>query len=274
MSKSKLAILIVGFDGYNCLWTPFFELFKKNWPDCPYKIYLVTNILEPEYENVKVITTSEKFQWSLKVREALLNIDEEYIYMLLEDFFICYPVHTDDVEKLFSYIINNDILYVKTPYKGVKERKKRHFRGQNQYYEIMENEKYGISLLPGIWKKSFLLDLIGDKDYNPWKFEWDRIKESRQKEYKAFNNCFTYSENLLNIYNGVIQGKYVRDTYRRIEKQGIKLDQSKIPIMDLKTYILLSLKRIGIVITPKKLEPIVKKIASKFGFVFVSDINA
>jgi hypothetical protein len=102
MRKSELAILIVGFDGYNCLWTPFFELLKKNWPDCPYKIYLVTNMLEPEYENVKVITTSEKYQWSLKVRRALLNIDEEYIYMLLEDFFICYPVHTNDVEELFG----------------------------------------------------------------------------------------------------------------------------------------------------------------------------
>ena len=40
--KNKFAILIVSCDKYSDLWDPFFKLFFKFWPDCPFNIYLLS----------------------------------------------------------------------------------------------------------------------------------------------------------------------------------------------------------------------------------------
>ena len=37
---SDSAILILSCDKFSDLWKPFFDLFWKYWPDCPYNVYL------------------------------------------------------------------------------------------------------------------------------------------------------------------------------------------------------------------------------------------
>ncbi|CAI3427832.1 hypothetical protein [Enterococcus cecorum] len=271
---NRVAILVVGYDGYESLWPPFFELLRKNWIDCPFKIYLVTNELQPNFFNVEVIKTKSNFQWSKKVRTALKYIKEDYIIMLLEDFFICYDVDTLSVLKCIEFSFENNIKYVKMPYYGLNEKRNSKFKDSDIYYSILQNEKYGISLLPGLWEKNFLINLIGTENYNPWKFEVNMIKEAYKHAAIPFTDCMLDNRNLLNIYNGVIQGEFVRDTYKRIVSQGVNVDLSVINLMTKKNEIILMLKRVGIKLVPSSLEPLVKKIANKFGIKFVSDINS
>ncbi len=44
-TNSELAILVCSCDKYADVWEPFFKLFFKFWPDCPYPIYLLSNYL-------------------------------------------------------------------------------------------------------------------------------------------------------------------------------------------------------------------------------------
>jgi len=38
---TRLCIVGIFFDGYYDIWEDFLELFNRNWPDCPYPVYIV-----------------------------------------------------------------------------------------------------------------------------------------------------------------------------------------------------------------------------------------
>lgn len=88
MTEDKLSIVVVSTDSYSDLWPDFFKCLKDYWPDCPYKIYLVNNILDPDFDGVEVINSGENAQWSERTRNALHKIPTKYVCCLLEDFFI------------------------------------------------------------------------------------------------------------------------------------------------------------------------------------------
>ena len=81
-----VAVLIIGFDGYKDVWDSYFELLEKYWSDRP-KTYLATGELRPNYNNVTVISAGKDAEWSKKAMAALQQIEEEYVILLLEDFF-------------------------------------------------------------------------------------------------------------------------------------------------------------------------------------------
>ena len=272
-NNSRFAILVVGFDGYSDLWNPFFELLRKNWENCQYKIYFVTNVKKPVIQGIHVITTESDCQWSTKTVKALNMIDEDFVYLLLEDYFICDKVNENRLEELFDYIIQNDIKYVKTPFKSAIVRKKIPFKDKKDYYCIPKNLEYGISLLPGIWDKNYLLGLIGNKDYNPWQFEVDRIKETRDQNSDPFVDKFVTYINPLNLYNGVIQGKYDNRTYKLVKKQRIDLPIGRIGRMKKGEEVIFYTKTLAYKFCPESLKQYLKKIARIFGISFVTDKN-
>lgn len=273
-----MAVLVISFDGYSTLWDPFFKLMRKNWPNCNMKVYLVTNVKNPKIEGVNIITTGNNNSWSQRVRIALDQITEEYICFFLDDFFIADIVDNKGVEELYFQARKYDLSYIKCFYTETgKERKigrnSIRYKDTSNLYCLRKNERYGISLGVGIWKRKYFRKLIGEKDYNPWKFEVDRIHEAQNETDEFFEDVAVEYRNLFGIWNGVIQGKYVLSTYRHIKNEGITLDESVIKKMDILTCLRLKMKRIGMKIVPLKFYPIIKKIAKKFGFTFVTDDN-
>jgi len=41
--RANCSILIPSCDKYSDLWRPFFTLFWRHWPDCPFPVYLGSN---------------------------------------------------------------------------------------------------------------------------------------------------------------------------------------------------------------------------------------
>lgn len=40
---ADVAVVVASCDAYADLWEPFFRLFRRYWPDCPYPVYLGSN---------------------------------------------------------------------------------------------------------------------------------------------------------------------------------------------------------------------------------------
>ena len=276
-NNNKFAIYIVGFDGYSFLWKPFFDLLRKNWPKCNHKIYLSTNILEPNIDGVTVIPTKKNAEWSTRVRMALECIPEENVYMLLEDFFIGDPIDEKEIKNIEDEFIKYSLNYIKLPYteRWMKFKKKNrpYFLDSHMLYRLNKKERYAISLVPGIWNKKFLLKLVGDEDYNPWKFEADRLREAEKADDGFFSYCAVSYQNPLHIYNGVIQGKYVPNTYKHIKKLGVELDFSKMELMNYKKRLRQFVIELGSSVIPDKWVPLAKKIARIGGVSFITDKN-
>lgn len=268
MKTNNMAILVIGYDGYNDLWKDFFTLFHKYWPECPYKIYLANNELEYCVDDVITIHAGADAEWSRKVQKALDQIEEDYICLLLEDFYLGKNVNTKVVENALKLMKRDDLRYYKlntfTPFKTDL------YNGYKYLHVIPADMEYGISLLPGIWRKDFLREKVGNENYNAWKFECDRIAEGRNTSSRPLKGCVFDERNILRIVHGVVQGKYLPEAVRYFEKTGYHLNQKERGVMSFRENVLYKIKRLN---WPKPVRNILKRILRLFGMKFVTDIN-
>ena len=93
-------VLVVSCDRYADLWKPFFSLFWKRWPDCPYPVYLGTNHAVYADPRVAMLAVGDDVNWSLGVQRMLEQLDVEHVIVFLEDFLITETVRTEAVDRL------------------------------------------------------------------------------------------------------------------------------------------------------------------------------
>lgn len=111
--KEKFALLVVSCDNYSDLWQPFFHLFWRFWPDCPFSVHLLTNNLNPKIQQVKNLLVGDDISWSENLLNALKQLKEEYIFLFLDDLFLYDYVKTDEVLRLFYWIAESNANYVR-----------------------------------------------------------------------------------------------------------------------------------------------------------------
>ena len=272
IDTNDLAIVIIGYDGHSFLWDDFFALLKRNWPNCPCRIYLLSNEIIYNDSNIQTITTYANAEWSTKVQIAVNAIQANYFLLLLEDFFISSPINTQEIDKILQFAKKNNISYIKMPYKSQYNKwKKNRFKKDMNYYSLYKDEKYNISLLPSICKKDLLKEKVGSGNYRPWQFEIDRINEASDAPHIEFDDCVELQTNPFNILNGVVQGKYLPTTLRTLKKKGWIIEPTNLEVMSWSKYFLFRIKTIGLIYIPKKLHDPIKKILRKFNVKFVSE---
>ena len=266
-----MAILIIGFDGYSDLWDDCINLFDKYWKNRNYDVYLANNTKKVNYEGIKVINCGEKAEWSKKVSIALSNIQEDYVCLLLEDFFIGDYVENKIIDNTLNFIKNEKIKYFKiTDNNRFTPTKNPIYKNKKNLKVIYDDTDYGISLQPAIWEKKYLAELIGNENYNAWTFEINRLKEEKDGKKLILTGCIEDTRNILNIKHGVLQGKLLPSTIKYFKKNNynIKSDREIMSFFNYRIYILKTYCR---ELLPNKFKKIIKIFLKKFGMEFVSD---
>ncbi|MGN4848678.1 hypothetical protein [Bacillus cereus group sp. MYBK134-1] len=266
--KNNMAIVVVSYDGYSDLWDDFFQLLNENWGNRTYPTYLVNNTKQPNYTGVKVLNCGENAQWSTRTREAIKSIQEPYICLLLEDYFIGAEVDNNQIKEAINLMEKDKLKYYKlSTFSKIKTEK---YKESLHLHNIPGDLEYGVSLQAAIWDKEYLLKLIGDEDYNAWKFEIDRIRETERAKEEVLVGCVFDNRNILNICHGVAQGKYLPPAVKYFEKRGRLLNTNSRPVMTKKEYMYYCTKGIVSQIIPNKLKNGIKVFLKFFGFKFVS----
>src|SRR5690606_11722950 len=85
----------------------FFILFKRYWPDCPYKIYFCSDT--GTYPGVENIEIGKDLGWASNCKFALDKITESRIILFQEDFLLCAPADTERVRKLAEHAHTYDV---------------------------------------------------------------------------------------------------------------------------------------------------------------------
>ena len=218
----KLGILVFGYDGYRDVWEVFFSLLKKNWHDNPYNVYFSssdTNNLNYDFTFIK---TLNKETWTKRLYDSLLSIHEDYVLLLLEDFFITDKVITGVIAEVLNTILGLKNKYYKFKVRpfSIKYGKKTKL-DENTYY-IDSNRKYGISIQPAIWEKKYLMSLLLGINKSAWEFE-HFLDESNLINDSELEKHIYDSRNIFNIENALIKSKYTRKAYKIVKKQlGVK----------------------------------------------------
>lgn len=201
----NLSILISSHSRAFDLWHITHFFFKKNWPDCPYPIYLGANgVNRIEYcpKDWIYINKGEDVSWSKSLKDYLDSIPTDYILLLLDDFVLLRPVNQESIDDAFKFLVKNDgvmLRLVPNPKGSIYVNKK------FSLIDVKNRVPYITSLQAAIWKKSFLIELL-KYDYNPWEFE---IKAGKTPEcLKYYNKLFVSNTPLLHYKHYVEKGKF------------------------------------------------------------------
>lgn len=102
--NNTCSLLIDSCDIYSYMWDVFFELLKKYWGTCPYKIYLNTETKKYKYDgfDITVINSGNQRTWSERLKYALGKIDSDYVLMM--EGIICWKIMS--MRRLFKIALN------------------------------------------------------------------------------------------------------------------------------------------------------------------------
>ena len=198
------------------LFDPFMLCIEKYWQDHPEIIYCTETIENPHYKTIKKNYDISK--WTRRVREAVQEIDSDYILLTIDDLFIREKVDTSKINNLSTFLIGH-IASINFEFSfdslDLPLTEEIYFRNQQG--------KFKVSCMCHLWQKKELLDLF-DYDIDPWQFE----KNNKAKDY-----TFLISKNgdLLNWGKrhdtwkwGIVKGKWTHETKDFFDKENIKVD--------------------------------------------------
>ncbi len=250
--KLNLSIVVLSCDKYRDLWPPFFELFFRNWPTCPYKLYLFSNEVAYEDSRVKTILSGPDKDWSSSVKSCLEQIEEEYVLILFDDVFLLEKDDEKSIEKLTSYVQQ-----FRPEYQKFTAVPKPDIRINQDIGKYLPDTHYRNGLM-SIWKRKTLLELIVQGE-SAWKFEIEgRLRSSK------YENFFGVYKEYFNFLHGVEKGMWYKKAVQVLKEHGIEPDLKARAVLSQQNYLKsqLSLVRRSIFInTPVQMRPYLFKIS-------------
>jgi hypothetical protein len=165
-NSTNCAILVPSCDLYSDLWTPFFTLFFRNWPDCPYKIYLGSNTLDFGDSRVVVLKSGHGAKWADRTLDHLGQIKEPFVLLWLEDFFMRSKVDNKLVTRIYSEFCDREA----NMFRLVRRPGPTSLIANANFGVIKPGAPYRVSTQAAFWRKEILMKLINPGE-SIWQFE-------------------------------------------------------------------------------------------------------
>jgi hypothetical protein len=163
----NISVLIGTCDSYSPLWKNFDILFQRYW-QLKTKNILVSETITFENELYQTITPGQ-MQWGERMLLGLDQIDTEYTFFILDDYYLTETFspefvqnHIDILEQYGAQKIMMDIDYGEPVYYLD------HI--QDDLYKFKNHSDYLNSVQPSIWKTDYLKTVL-KPGYSPWNFE-------------------------------------------------------------------------------------------------------
>ena len=223
-AKPSLAILVASSDGYRDLWDPFFTLFHRYWPDCPYPIYLGTNELVHDDPRVATIRAGGGNDWTASFRAMLAAVSEEHVLVLLEDYLLDRRVDARQIAALHAYLVGHAGACLRVaPIPGAAS------PDSDTVGELPPGAPYRLSLQAAIWHRESLLALLRDGE-SPWQLELDGSARTAQLS-RPFLALVEGSPRPLSYFStAVVRGVWLRDAVALCRREGIHIDRDGRPV--------------------------------------------
>jgi len=223
VAKLSCAVVVSSCDAYSDLWVPFFNLFWKFWPDCPFPVYLVCNHKKFSGQKVKSLCVGDDLDWSQNLRKVLLQLDSEFVLFMLEDFFLRRRIHNKSVVDALEFLgkLKGDMLRL-VPYPRPDDR----VDGFPLLGHISAGAPYRVSTQGAFWRREALINLLRDGE-SIWEFE---LNGSRRSD--VLNGFYSVWKSVLTYDHHVIErGKWFPHEVSRFGSMDIGCVFSRRPIM-------------------------------------------
>jgi hypothetical protein len=190
-----VCILIGSCDSYADLWQPCITLLERNWPDCPFPIYLGTDFKTFDHPKVTSLPVGAGLPWGASFRRQLEALPSPNVLYFVADFFLRKPVDTERVIKCLRLFHEMDAHCVRLSRPG---------RLQPMFETsllgvIPVGSPYRLSCNPAFWRKSTLLELLRDDDAI-WAFEMiGSLRTNRYATgfYSVYRDVLCFGQNVV-----------------------------------------------------------------------------
>ena len=237
--KPDMCILVVSCDKYADCWTPFSDCMRKFWPDCPYPVYLCTDSKNLDQQTIyKRALHGSNPTWTGLLRLACAQIEEPYIFIVLEDHWLGNVVNSFKIEEDLAVLRNNPevgVIYSDYHATGTTD-----WRKDSRYHEIPAGTQYRLSAGPSVWRKEFLILACRD-DVDAWNFE--RVKSFSPETY-AYTVLASKESHYprVDLSGAILRGKWQRFVPSFAAKNSLRIDTKHRPLMSYKDVFMIGLR--------------------------------
>ncbi len=235
---SALTVLVNSTDTYDDCWRPFFTLFSKFWPRCPFPILLNTEKkdfawpgLDVRASRVALADAQASPAWGDCLLRCLDLVGSEVILYLQEDYFLSAPIDVARIVSLARRMIDEGHSHVSlTPFS--MERPWRPIPGDPLLCAVDQRAAFRISLQAGLWRTEVLRRHLRRHE-NPWQFEvWGTQRSHRiQESFVCVNpDALKHGAVALVPYfpTGIVEGRWQEEAVIPLFRQhGIETDFSR-----------------------------------------------
>lgn len=223
MKSKDLSILVYSCHRNSDMWTVFTDLFKKYWPDCVYKLILLTDKEEDNYSSFDEHVVLDG-SWYEMLMAGIDEANTPYVMLFMDDYLMCNLVNNADIEQYIEYAKKYNAANIRLHTSEVMKRKT--FRRDDRFDFYRPGQAESFSTQVGIWDVSFLRKYI-KPEWSAWDFERKgsvEVCDKIQPLLGAKDYEFPYIE-------GVRKGKWMIPGYEMCRRAGIKPDLKKRPLM-------------------------------------------
>lgn len=113
--------------------------------------------------------TPGKKQWGERIIQALSETKTEYVFFVLDDYYLSQLLTTEYIEYLLKFMDNHSVNKISiTPVPDFARHQ--YLESINTMHKMAPTSPWLASIQPAIWRKSELLKLL-KPHYSPWDFE-------------------------------------------------------------------------------------------------------
>ncbi len=217
VAHSDLTIFVNTSDNFEDCWHPFFSLFQRYWPDCPYPIVLNTETKDYNFSGINItcakVSSGEvnRLGWSECLARALDGINTPYILYLQEDYFLESAVKADVLKELLDLMRAGQADVIRLS--EAVDAGPWHTTDSNLIWAVDQKAKWRFSLQAALWRKDLLRKQIRQHE-SPWQLEsfgGSRLRRSKEKICCVNRDLFYGKGKEVFPYQptGIIAGKWV-----------------------------------------------------------------
>jgi hypothetical protein len=215
---SSVAILVSSCDSFFDAWWPFVFFFRKHWPDCPFRVFLIVNRLRVRSTIVQPIPVGPDREWASNMITALASISEPYILYFQEDYFLNGPLKSDQLAQDFAYAFENDAASFCFRARAPLEP---NFRPLNDRFGIVPRDSDGRTRLQvTLWKKSVLQEILRPGE-SAWNME-ARASE-RTQDLLALSYLQRRDQPIPYLMSAIVRGLWTPEALALCREAGIDI---------------------------------------------------
>lgn len=217
---NQIPLVVLSCDKYADLWEGFFYQWKK-CVDIPFVAYLITNRMNFDSQSdlrIQVINTGDDPDWSTSLSFGLKQIQEDKIFLILEDLFISETVDAQAFLDMLEFCQRHDAQHIKYFANPLGEIK------VGRFLKYPKGMPYLVSAC-GLWDRKYLLSLLIPGE-SPWDFE---VNASYRARYSA-DRFYSPLKPLIKYKNMVEKGAWIKSSLQWALDSGTPVRNNVRPI--------------------------------------------